>query len=77
MPGKIKVRILGARHLPIMDRASELTDAFVEIKFGNQVRGEDVNHYITQYTLYCIVSRAIDICNVCQFKGDREGQTDL
>ena len=38
MPGKIKVRVLGARHLPVMDRASELTDAFVEIKFGNQVR---------------------------------------
>jgi len=42
MPGKIKVRVLGARHLPVMDRASELTDAFVEIKFGNQTQKTEV-----------------------------------
>jgi len=35
MPGKLKVRIVAARDLPIMDRSTELTDAFVEIKFGN------------------------------------------
>ena len=33
MPGIVKVRILEARDLPIMDRASELTDAYVTIKF--------------------------------------------
>jgi len=42
MPGKIKVRVLGARHLPVMDRASELADAFVEIKFGNQTQKTEV-----------------------------------
>ncbi|XP_043943651.1 C2 domain-containing protein 5 isoform X19 [Protopterus annectens] len=35
MPGKLKVRIVAGRHLPVMDRASDLTDAFVEVKFGN------------------------------------------
>jgi len=31
MPGKIKVRIICARNLPIMDRGSESSDAFVEV----------------------------------------------
>ncbi|XP_048466108.1 C2 domain-containing protein 5 isoform X6 [Rhincodon typus] len=31
MPGKLKVRIVAGRHLPVMDRASDLTDAFVEV----------------------------------------------
>ena len=26
------MRLLGARDLPVMDRASDLTDAFVEVK---------------------------------------------
>ncbi|XP_039617530.1 C2 domain-containing protein 5 isoform X11 [Polypterus senegalus] len=35
MPGKLKVKICAGRHLPVMDRASDLTDAFVEVKFSN------------------------------------------
>ncbi|XP_039510395.1 C2 domain-containing protein 5 isoform X4 [Pimephales promelas] len=35
MPGKLKAKIVAGRHLPVMDRASDLTDAFVEVKFGN------------------------------------------
>jgi hypothetical protein len=31
MPGKIKVRVICARNLPIMDRSSESSDAFVEV----------------------------------------------
>jgi len=31
MPGKLKVRIMAAHDLPVMDRASELTDAFAEV----------------------------------------------
>lgn len=31
MPGKLKVKIVAGRHLPVMDRASDLTDAFVEV----------------------------------------------
>ncbi|KAH9490613.1 C2 domain-containing protein 5, partial [Bulinus truncatus] len=42
MPGRVKVRILGARDLPVMDRASELTDAFVEIRFGEETFKTDV-----------------------------------
>ena len=33
MPGIVKVRILEGRDLPVMDRASELTDAYVDVKF--------------------------------------------
>lgn len=35
MPGKVKVKILAGRNLPIMDRGSLTTDAYVEIKLGN------------------------------------------
>lgn len=31
MPGRLKVKILAGKHLPVMDRASESTDAFVEV----------------------------------------------
>ncbi|XP_055508821.1 C2 domain-containing protein 5 isoform X7 [Leucoraja erinacea] len=44
MPGKLKVRIVAGRHLPVMDRASDLTDAFVEVKFGNITFKTDVHH---------------------------------
>lgn len=32
MPGTVEVTVLAARNLPVMDRASELTDAFVEVR---------------------------------------------
>ncbi|XP_074124940.1 C2 domain-containing protein 5 isoform X5 [Sminthopsis crassicaudata] len=44
MPGKLKVKIVAGRHLPVMDRASDLTDAFVEVKFGNMTFKTDVYH---------------------------------
>ena len=31
MPGKVKVKILAGRNLPVMDRSSDTTDAFVEV----------------------------------------------
>ncbi|XP_071807193.1 C2 domain-containing protein 5-like isoform X1 [Asterias amurensis] len=34
MPGKLKVQVIAARDLPVMDRASDLADAFVEVKLG-------------------------------------------
>lgn len=34
MPSTIKLRVLEARDLPIMDRKSGLADAYVEVKFG-------------------------------------------
>ena len=37
MPGKIKTKIICARNLPIMDRSSDSSDAFVEIRFGSNI----------------------------------------
>ena len=42
MPGKVKVKILAGRNLPIMDRSSETTDAYVEIKLGSVTQKTDV-----------------------------------
>lgn len=35
MPSILKVRIIAARNLPIMDRTSELTDAYAEVRFAS------------------------------------------
>nr|CDS15592.1 C2 calcium dependent membrane targeting [Echinococcus granulosus] len=35
MPAAVKVKVLAARNLPVMDRTSFLTDAFVEVRLGN------------------------------------------
>ncbi|KAJ3290886.1 hypothetical protein HK104_006469 [Borealophlyctis nickersoniae] len=35
MPCILKVRVCQARNLPVMDRATDLTDAFVEVKFAD------------------------------------------
>ncbi|CAB0035264.1 unnamed protein product [Trichogramma brassicae] len=42
MPGKIKVKILSGRNLPVMDRSADTTDAYVEIKFGSTTYKTDV-----------------------------------
>lgn len=42
MPGKIKVKVLAGRNLPVMDRAGDTTDAYVEIKFGGVTLKTDV-----------------------------------
>ncbi|XP_069698678.1 C2 domain-containing protein 5 isoform X2 [Periplaneta americana] len=42
MPGKVKVKILAGRNLPVMDRSSDTTDAYVEIKLGNTTHKTDV-----------------------------------
>ena len=42
MPGKVKVRVLAGRNLPVMDRSSDTTDAYVEVKFGNTTLKTDV-----------------------------------
>jgi hypothetical protein len=31
MPGKVKVRVVAGRGLPVMDRSTDLTDAYVEV----------------------------------------------
>ncbi|RKP15493.1 hypothetical protein BJ684DRAFT_18196 [Piptocephalis cylindrospora] len=35
MPCILKVKVLAAKNLPVMDRKSELTDAFVEVRFAD------------------------------------------
>ena len=42
MPGKVKVKILAGRNLPVMDRSSNTTDAYVELKLGNCTQKTDV-----------------------------------
>jgi len=42
MPAKIKVRIVAARNLPVMDRSSDLADAFAEVRLGNVLYKTDV-----------------------------------
>ena len=33
MPGKVKVRVVAGRGLPVMDRSADTTDAFAEVCF--------------------------------------------
>lgn len=42
MPGKVRVKIVAGRNLPVMDRGSDTTDAFVEIKLANITYKTDV-----------------------------------
>jgi Ca2+-dependent lipid-binding protein len=35
MPGRVKVRVVAGRNLPVMDRTNETTDAYVEVRFGS------------------------------------------
>ncbi|XP_037951366.1 C2 domain-containing protein 5-like [Teleopsis dalmanni] len=42
MPGKVGVKIKAGRNLPIMDRSSDTTDAYVEIKLGTITQKTDV-----------------------------------
>lgn len=42
MPGKVKVKIISGRNLPVMDRSSDTTDAYVEIKLGSTTYKTDV-----------------------------------
>lgn len=42
MPGKVKVKITSGRNLPVMDRSSDTTDAYVEIKLGSTTYKTDV-----------------------------------
>lgn len=42
MPGKVRVKVLAGRNLPVMDRSGDTTDAYVEIKFGSVTCKTDV-----------------------------------
>jgi Ca2+-dependent lipid-binding protein len=42
MPAIVSVKVVAARDLPVMDRSSELTDAFVEIRLGQNTQRTEV-----------------------------------
>ena len=42
MPGRLRARVHRARNLPVMDRAADTTDAYVEMHFGDVVYKTDV-----------------------------------
>lgn len=42
MPAKVKVQVVSARDLPVMDRSSDLADAFAEVRLGNILYKTDV-----------------------------------
>lgn len=42
MPGKVRVKIIAGRNLPVMDRSNDTADAFVEIKLANITYKTDV-----------------------------------
>lgn len=70
MPGKVKVKIVAGRNLPVMDRSSDTTDAYVEIKLGNTTHKTDVcrkslnpqwnsEWYRFEVSLYTLFSRSL------------------
>lgn len=42
MPGKVRVKIIAGRNLPVMDKSNDTADAFVEIKLANITYKTDV-----------------------------------
>lgn len=42
MPGKVKVKVVAGRNLPVMNRSSDTSDAFVEVKISNTTYKTDV-----------------------------------
>lgn len=42
MPGKVRVKIIAGRNLPVMDRSNDSTDAYVEIKLASVTYKTDV-----------------------------------
>ena len=42
MPGKVRVKVVAGRNLPVMDRSSDTTDAFAEVKLGDTTYKTDV-----------------------------------
>lgn len=42
MPGKVRVKIIAGRNLPVMDKSNETADAFVEIRLANITYKTDV-----------------------------------
>ena len=52
MPGTLKVKVVSARGLPVMDRSTDLTDAFVEVCLSVQ---------LFYFVFYLMFTRSTDI----------------
>ena len=51
MPGKVKVRILAGRNLPVMDKSSDTSDAFVEVRISFfEIKSVPVHFYVNFLT---------------------------
>lgn len=61
MPSILKIRITCARDLPVMDRTSELTDAYVELRFADFEPQR--THVWYAIKLYCTKLEFIDCLN--------------
>lgn len=55
MPGRLKVRIMGSRNLPIMDKSSDTSDAFVEVRIRFTLLFFCIFTYIGIYILESIL----------------------
>ncbi|MBU1574612.1 MAG: hypothetical protein KJ699_15655 [Alphaproteobacteria bacterium] len=42
MPCTVKISVVGARNLPVMDKRSGSTDSYVVVRFGEQMRRTEV-----------------------------------
>lgn len=56
MPAAVQVKVVAARDLPIMDRSSELTDAFVEVLWC-------FSHYCTCQAIFCVTQIGTTPCH--------------
>ena len=66
MPAKLKVRVVAGRNLPVMDRASDLTDAFVEVMLSLNML--NVVHWSeNEENDYFTLLNKIHICTFCSF----------
>lgn len=58
MPGKLKAKIVAGRHLPVMDRASDLTDAFVEVSEAWRIKLDFSKETSHIYIILILFSRS-------------------
>lgn len=70
MPGKVRVKIVAGRNLPVMDRSSDTTDAFVEVKLANVTYKTDVYkkslnpHWNSDFYRFEVIHARIELHNI-------------
>ena len=61
MPGIVQVQVSRARNLPIMDKSSELTDAFAEVRPSVHL-SSGILHTPYHFTISCDVHNCSEFC---------------